>query len=156
MKWNDDVHTKILRICVLVALGTRLKVPILTMFSDFCIFQAFNLALALIFDTGVFTEHYFNLCTWSKKFLNGIKSRAKNQYNTDQIFAKSALRSGPYKVLFAVLLIRTTWNLVMTSPKNLMTPRNLVRILQPVLYFTYRHFIDLKISIWNFQGQFLI
>ena len=45
------------------------------------------------------------------RFFHNIKLWANNQYNADQIFVKSALWSGPYKVLLSVLLIRETWNL---------------------------------------------
>ena len=48
--------------------------------------------------------------TFSKTFFHDIKFWANNQYNTDQIFVKSALWSGPYEEPFWVVLVRKTWN----------------------------------------------
>ena len=78
--------------------GNEAQSPV---FGDFWRFWAF-FELSVQLNVSTFT------C--SKKIFHNIKFGARNQYNADQIFVKSALWSGPYKVPFSVLLIRKTWN----------------------------------------------
>ena len=79
------------------------------------IFKVFGVYLSefLIFLREIFFDSKI-LSSCSDKhhnFDSGCSSYpgANNQYNADQIFVKSALLSGPYKVLFSVLLIRKTY-----------------------------------------------
>ena len=109
------INIKILIMSPLVTLKTRLKVLILAVFWQFwAFFVKFVLAKVFSLWHWFFTKTQFIVYgfTCSKRFFHDVKLWANNQYNADQIFVKSALWSGPYKVPFSVLLIRKTWNLV--------------------------------------------
>ena len=47
-----------------------------------------------------------------KSLFHDIEYSANDKYNASQIFVISAFWSGTYKVLFSVLFLRGTWNVI--------------------------------------------
>ena len=82
------LNIKSMIISAVDTLEMRLKVPILAIFWRLWAFFELSL-VAQTFSLG-----------------------HNNQHNASQIFLKSAIWSGPYKMPFSGLLIRKTWNLV--------------------------------------------
>ena len=106
----------------------------------FSIFQAFCFCTSLCFETLIFDDRLVSMFVLSRvvRFFHHIKLWANYQYNADRVFVKSAIWSGPYKVLLkspAIILITL-------SEKSEIKKVRSTLINNDKLYFKGRNFRD--------------